>query len=125
MSPCGSAPLEVAGRDRENMTAEVPQMDTKPSHDARHSGGEPGRERYPRVFEPIVLGPVPVRNRIYMPPHGVPLEVPVPGFGPNAMPAAELAYYYAERAAGGVGLIFQSTLVAPFASWPGPPASSP
>jgi 2,4-dienoyl-CoA reductase-like NADH-dependent reductase (Old Yellow Enzyme family)/pyruvate/2-oxoglutarate dehydrogenase complex dihydrolipoamide dehydrogenase (E3) component len=77
------------------------------------------------VFEPISLGPVEVKNRVYMPPHGVPLETPVPGLGPNTMPAAELAYYYAERAAGGAGLIFQSTLVAPFATWPGPPGSSP
>jgi 2,4-dienoyl-CoA reductase-like NADH-dependent reductase (Old Yellow Enzyme family)/thioredoxin reductase len=94
-------------------------------HDAQNSSGEPGKTKYPRVFQPISLGPVEVKNRVYMPPHGVPLEVPVPGFGPNGMPAAELAYYYAERAAGGAGLIFQSTLVAPFASWPGPPASSP
>lgn len=46
---------------------------------------------------------VEVRNRVYMPPHGVPLETFVAGHGPNGMPAAELAYYYPERAAGGVG----------------------
>ncbi|WP_157221085.1 oxidoreductase [Flavisphingomonas formosensis] len=87
--------------------------------------GQPGRTLYPHVFAPISLGPVEIRNRIYMPPHGVPLEVGVPGYGPNGMPAAELAYYYAERAAGGVGLIFHSMLVAPFAAWLGTPSSSP
>lgn len=86
---------------------------------------EPGRAKYPNVFAPISLGPVDIHNRIYMPPHGVPLDVTVPGYGPNGMPAAELAYYYGERAQGGVGLIFHSTLVAPFAAWPGTPSSSP
>lgn len=61
-----------------------------------------------------------------MPPHGVPLEVGLAGQGPIGEPAAELAFYFAERAAGGAGLVFHSTLVAPFAAFVGaPPISSP
>jgi 2,4-dienoyl-CoA reductase-like NADH-dependent reductase (Old Yellow Enzyme family) len=74
---------------------------------------EPGRQRYPNVFSPLKLGPVEVPNRIYIPPHGIPLEVPIPGREAYGEPAAEHAYYFAERAAGGVGLIFHSLFVTP------------
>lgn len=86
---------------------------------------EPGRAKYPHVFKPVTLGPVTVDNCIYMGPTGLPLEVHVPGYGPNSKPAEELGYYYAERAAAGVGLIFHSSMLAPFAIWQGPPKSSP
>jgi 2,4-dienoyl-CoA reductase-like NADH-dependent reductase (Old Yellow Enzyme family)/thioredoxin reductase len=77
---------------------------------------EPGRARYPRVFEPLKIGPVEVWNRIYFPPHGLGrLEVRVPGNEAYGMPSETHAQYYAERAAGGASLIFQSMHVAPVA----------
>jgi 2,4-dienoyl-CoA reductase-like NADH-dependent reductase (Old Yellow Enzyme family)/thioredoxin reductase len=82
------------------------------------AAGSTGLERYPHVFQPLRLGPVEVENRIYMAPHGIPLEVPVPGYEAHHMPAAEHAHYFAERAAGGVGLIFHSTQLGVFASNP-------
>jgi 2,4-dienoyl-CoA reductase-like NADH-dependent reductase (Old Yellow Enzyme family)/thioredoxin reductase len=77
-----------------------------------------GADRYPHVFQPLSLGPVEVANRIYMSPHGVPFEAPVPGHETHHLPAAEHAHYFAERAAAGVGLIFHSTHVGPFAMQP-------
>lgn len=71
--------------------------------------------RYPHVFEPIRLGPVEIPNRIYMAPHGLPLDTPIPGLGSHGEPSAEHALYFAQRAAGGTGLIFHSTLLGPFA----------
>ncbi len=47
-----------------------------------------------------------------MPPHGHPFWVGVPGLA-DKMPAAEAAFYYRERAAGGVALIFYSTMMIP------------
>jgi 2,4-dienoyl-CoA reductase-like NADH-dependent reductase (Old Yellow Enzyme family)/NADPH-dependent 2,4-dienoyl-CoA reductase/sulfur reductase-like enzyme len=79
--------------------------------------------RYPHVFAPLRLGPVEVRNRIYMSPHGIPLEAPVEGREFHHQPAVEHAHYFAERAAGGVGLIFHSMQVGPFAAQPGLAAS--
>jgi 2,4-dienoyl-CoA reductase-like NADH-dependent reductase (Old Yellow Enzyme family) len=75
----------------------------------------PPHERYPHVFDPIRLGPVEIPNRIYMAPHGLPLDTPIPGLGSHGEPSAEHAFYFAERAAGGTGLIFHSTLLGPFA----------
>ena len=63
-------------------------------------------ERYPHVFSPIEVGPVTVDNRIYFPPHGNPLSS-------GGAPSADFAYYYAERAAGGCGLVIQSLPVLP------------
>ena len=71
--------------------------------------------KYPRTFKPIRLGPVEITNRIYMGPHGLPLDTPIPGLGSHGEPSAEHAFYFAERAAGGAGLIFHSTLLGPFA----------
>jgi 2,4-dienoyl-CoA reductase (NADPH2) len=79
---------------------------------------EEGAHRYPHVFRPIALGPVEVRNRIYMAPHGLPLEAPTPGYESHRVPAAEHAYYFAERAAGGVGLVFHSTQIGLIAGHP-------
>jgi 2,4-dienoyl-CoA reductase-like NADH-dependent reductase (Old Yellow Enzyme family)/NADPH-dependent 2,4-dienoyl-CoA reductase/sulfur reductase-like enzyme len=78
---------------------------------------EPGRDKYPHVFAPLAIGPVEVRNRIYIPPHGTSMEAPVPGYsGPGYnVPAAQAAHYFAERAAGGVALIFESMQVGPSA----------
>jgi 2,4-dienoyl-CoA reductase-like NADH-dependent reductase (Old Yellow Enzyme family) len=70
--------------------------------------GLPGMERYPHVFQPLRIGPIEVRNRIYMGPHGTPMDAPTPGREAYHVPATDTAYYFAERAAGGVGLIFHS-----------------
>ena len=69
---------------------------------------EPGKEKYPHVFQPLLIGPVEVRNRIYMGPHGTPMDAPTPGREAYHVPATDTAYYFAERAAGGVGLLFHS-----------------
>jgi 2,4-dienoyl-CoA reductase-like NADH-dependent reductase (Old Yellow Enzyme family) len=82
------------------------------------SAEQPGLARYPHVFRPVRLGPVAVRNRVYIPPHGIPLDTPLPGREPYRVPAAETAFYFAERAAGGVGLIFHSMQVTPTAWQP-------
>jgi 2,4-dienoyl-CoA reductase-like NADH-dependent reductase (Old Yellow Enzyme family)/thioredoxin reductase len=57
--------------------------------------------KYPHAFSPIQIGPVEIPNRFYFAPHGTPFSV---GGGPSD----DFAYYYAERAAGGVGLLFHS-----------------
>src|SRR5262245_20619089 len=77
---------------------------------------QPGSEKYPHVFQPLDLGPVTVPNRIYMSPHGIPLQAPVPGLEGYAQPSRNRAAYFGERARGGVGLIVHSTLCAPFAA---------
>jgi 2,4-dienoyl-CoA reductase-like NADH-dependent reductase (Old Yellow Enzyme family) len=77
---------------------------------------QPGSERYPHVFQPLDLGPVTVPNRIYMSPHGIPLQAPVPGLEGYSLPSQNRAAYFGERARGGVGLIVHSTLCAPFAA---------
>jgi 2,4-dienoyl-CoA reductase-like NADH-dependent reductase (Old Yellow Enzyme family) len=84
------------------------------SHDVSASA----RARYPHVFEPISIGGVEIRNRIYMPPHGIPIEAPLPGREAYRVPAADFAAYYAERALGGVGLLFHSTTVGPIGRQP-------
>jgi 2,4-dienoyl-CoA reductase-like NADH-dependent reductase (Old Yellow Enzyme family) len=74
--------------------------------------------RYPHVFSPVKLGPVEVANRIYMAPHGIGLDTPSPDYGIKNVPAAEHAFYFAERAAGGTALIFHSMVMGPFATQP-------
>jgi mycofactocin system FadH/OYE family oxidoreductase 2 len=51
-----------------------------------------------RIFEPITLGTVEMRNRIVMTGHGT-------GMAQSHLPSAQHAAYYAERSRGGVGLI--------------------
>jgi 2,4-dienoyl-CoA reductase-like NADH-dependent reductase (Old Yellow Enzyme family)/thioredoxin reductase len=60
--------------------------------------------RYPHVFQPIWLGPVEVKNRFYFPPHGTPLTA-------DASPSEDGVYYFAERAAGGIGLMIHSVAI--------------
>jgi 2,4-dienoyl-CoA reductase-like NADH-dependent reductase (Old Yellow Enzyme family)/pyruvate/2-oxoglutarate dehydrogenase complex dihydrolipoamide dehydrogenase (E3) component len=72
----------------------------------------PGLTKYPNVFSPIALGPVEIPNRIYFSPHGIALEAASPAFD-SAEPAINRMYYFAERAAGGTGLIIHSTQIAP------------
>ena len=68
-------------------------------------------ERYPHVFTPIRIGPVEVKNRFYMPPHGLGLVTGGPKGG--AIPTDAYVSYYAERAAGGVGLIMTALTTFP------------
>lgn len=63
-------------------------------------------ERYPNVFNPIQVGPVEIENRFYFPPHGNLLSA-------GGAPSNYFAHYYAERAAGGCGLLIQSLPVLP------------
>jgi 2,4-dienoyl-CoA reductase-like NADH-dependent reductase (Old Yellow Enzyme family) len=64
-------------------------------------------DAYPNVFKPIQIGPVPVSNRFYMPPHGI-SQFTAGGEAGSRWPTEDYAYYFAERAAGGVGLICHS-----------------
>src|SRR4051794_13398832 len=77
---------------------------------------EPGLEKYAHVFQPLALGPATVPNRIYMGPHGIGLQAPVPGLESYGQPSLSRVHYFGERARGGVGLIMHSTLIAPFAA---------
>jgi 2,4-dienoyl-CoA reductase-like NADH-dependent reductase (Old Yellow Enzyme family) len=74
---------------------------------------EPPETGYPHVFQPIKLGRVEVKNRIYLSPHGIALEAPTPGHEAYMVPSGSMAAYLAERARGGTGLIFHSTQLAP------------
>jgi 2,4-dienoyl-CoA reductase-like NADH-dependent reductase (Old Yellow Enzyme family)/thioredoxin reductase len=67
--------------------------------------------RFPNVFSPVQIGPVTVPNRIFMCPHGIPLEVRSQGGDVASEPALNRVHYFGERAAGGVGLIIHSTQV--------------
>lgn len=69
---------------------------------------------YPNLFQPIRLGGVDIRNRLYMTAHGLGYAVPDPENPRFSLPSDRHLHYYAERARGGVGLIIQeSTVVHP------------
>ena len=53
---------------------------------------------YPNVFQPLDIGPVTVRNRIFVPAHTT-------SFGDDNLPTDRHLAYHRARAAGGVGLI--------------------
>ncbi len=55
-------------------------------------------EQFKYLFSPIKIGPVTVRNRIVSTPHGT-------GYSRLGLPTEQMAYYHAERAKGGCGLI--------------------
>jgi 2,4-dienoyl-CoA reductase-like NADH-dependent reductase (Old Yellow Enzyme family)/thioredoxin reductase len=57
--------------------------------------------KYPRVFSPIQIGPVQLKNRIYSAPHAVPLNL-------GGMPSDDFVHYNAARARGGCGLVVLS-----------------
>src|SRR5262249_44593908 len=65
-----------------------------------------GAQKYPHVFSPVKIGPVEVKNRFYFSPHGNPYNV-------GGAPSDAFAHYYAERAAGGCGLLFHALAVIP------------
>jgi 2,4-dienoyl-CoA reductase-like NADH-dependent reductase (Old Yellow Enzyme family) len=66
---------------------------------------------FPRLFEPVKIGAVTIRNRLYMTPHALGYAVPDPRRPGFSLPSERHAYYYAERARGGVGLIIQESTV--------------
>lgn len=60
---------------------------------------------YPKLFSPIQLGPVEVRNRFYFSPHGTALTV-------GTMPSQDFSYYNVERVKNdGCGLVIASLVV--------------
>lgn len=65
-----------------------------------------GSARYPHVFTPISIGPVEIANRFYFSPHGIPLR-------DLLGPSADAAFYYAERARGGCGLVMHALRLSP------------
>ncbi len=66
-----------------------------------------GSSRYPHVFRPLRLGPVTVRNRIFVPAHTT-------SYGEDNLPTQRHLDYHRARAAGGAGLIvFEAARVHP------------
>lgn len=64
-------------------------------------------DQFRYLFSPIRIGPVTIRNRIVSAPHTT-------LFAAGGLPTERLAYYYAERARGGAGLIeIEPCLAAP------------
>jgi 2,4-dienoyl-CoA reductase-like NADH-dependent reductase (Old Yellow Enzyme family) len=57
-----------------------------------------GETRYPHVFRPLRIGPITVRNRIFVPAHTT-------NYGEDNLPSQRHLVYHRERARGGVGLI--------------------
>lgn len=72
---------------------------------------------YPCLFEPIDIGPLEIKNRIYHSPVTLNYVDRQTGF-----PTEELAHYYVERARSGIGLIIQGAMdVSPASEyWPVP-----
>jgi 2,4-dienoyl-CoA reductase-like NADH-dependent reductase (Old Yellow Enzyme family) len=61
--------------------------------------------RYPRVFSPIRLGPVEIKNRFYASPHICPHTTS------GGAPSEDFVAYFAERVKGGCGLVISSMSV--------------
>ncbi|MBI3969208.1 MAG: FAD-dependent oxidoreductase [Chloroflexi bacterium] len=62
---------------------------------------------FPHVFSPFKIGPVELRNRIFVPAHTT-------NYGEDHLPGERHVYYHAEKAKGGVGLIiFEAIRVHP------------
>ncbi|MBI3978573.1 MAG: NAD-binding protein [Chloroflexi bacterium] len=62
---------------------------------------------YPHVFQPLTIGRVEVRNRLYWTPHTVTYALPDPARPGHLVTSERHAFYYAERSRGGIGLIIQ------------------
>jgi 2,4-dienoyl-CoA reductase-like NADH-dependent reductase (Old Yellow Enzyme family)/NADPH-dependent 2,4-dienoyl-CoA reductase/sulfur reductase-like enzyme len=77
-------------------------------------------DRYPNVFRPIQIGPVAIPNRFFLPAHGVPMVKRGPGG--VSVPSDAFVEYYAERAAGGAGLLIHSVSVPPLVTTLASPA---
>lgn len=75
------------------------------------------RHPFPHLFQPLRIGPVTVRNRIYMTPHTLCYGDQLPGETVFVYSDRHVAYY-GERARNGVGLIItESNFVAPTADY--------
>jgi 2,4-dienoyl-CoA reductase-like NADH-dependent reductase (Old Yellow Enzyme family) len=69
---------------------------------------------YPRLFEPLRIGPVTLRNRVVFGAHFTMFTEPSPTFGEPGFYGARYGRYLAERAKGGVGAVIAGeTAVAP------------
>ena len=66
-----------------------------------------GSAKYQHLFSPLKIGPIWVRNRIFLPPHANNFYDHVEDY---RIPDERFAHYMAERAKGGVGLIIISPL---------------
>lgn len=66
---------------------------------------------FKHLFEPITVGPVTIRNRVYETPHGTYMSDRIPGEFGFGLPSKAQAAYYAERAKGGIGLIIEEPVV--------------
>ena len=55
-------------------------------------------QKFPRLFSPIALGPLVLKNRLFNPPHGTSL-------GSRGVVGDDLIAYHEARAKGGIGLI--------------------
>jgi 2,4-dienoyl-CoA reductase (NADPH2) len=64
------------------------------------TGGPP----FPRLFSPVEIGPVTLRNRIVMLPHGTSMVV-------DGAPTDDDIAYYEDRARSGVGLMITGAAV--------------
>ncbi len=62
--------------------------------------------KYPRTTTPVQIGPVEVRNRFYLAPHGV-------GYNVGYEPSDVFANYYEARAEGGCGLLVHAMSTMP------------
>lgn len=60
--------------------------------------------KYPKVFSPVRLGPVEIRNRFYSSPHAMPMSL-------GGRPTDDYLAYNSARARGGLGLIMASLTI--------------
>ena len=61
-------------------------------------------EKYPRVFSPIKIGPVELKNRFYASPHAMPMNI-------RGKPTDDYVQYNVARAKGGLGLLMLSLTI--------------
>jgi 2,4-dienoyl-CoA reductase-like NADH-dependent reductase (Old Yellow Enzyme family) len=83
-----------------------------------------GRVVFERLFSPLTIGPLTLKNRIVMAPHGM---VFTAGYGSSVERVID---YHVERARGGAGLIVMSNFLFPpswrrLATWGGALETSP
>jgi 2,4-dienoyl-CoA reductase-like NADH-dependent reductase (Old Yellow Enzyme family) len=68
-----------------------------------------GGQRYPHLFSPVSLGPVELKNRFYLSPHGNPTWI----LSHNNGPTEDFVAYFEERAAAEVALLFHGLPISP------------
>jgi hypothetical protein len=67
----------------------------------QHWGFGQVHPKYPKVFSPITLGPIELRNRFYSSPHAVPMTI-------GSKPSDDYIHYNVARVKGGCSLIILS-----------------